>query len=655
MGRMRARMPRGQPRRALILAVALAMAWASNVSQVAPTSGGTVRFPTPEDAVAAGVLDPAILDVLRSGDAATAIVSFDDRDVVARAAAALGAGVAADGIVSEIAAAVASVRQAALGTLAAPGVEVLLAYEHLPAVLVRIADEAALVALLERPEVTRVHAEVIVSPTTAESGPLVHQPQAVALGHTGAGASVAVIDTGVDFRRAAFGLCLAPGVPTTCRVASSRDIAADDGSADDASLHGTNVSGIVAAIAPGAKLVVLDVIRADGTAVSSDIMRAIDWLIANGAGYNVRGMNVSLGSGSYGASCPPDPGFRVAMAAGIVPVAAAGNSGQTTGVGWPACVVDAIAVGAVYDANVGARGFSVCSDASTAPDRVACFSQAGPGLDILAPGAIISAAGLSMAGTSQAAPHVAAAAAMLTTLAPEAVAANVRAALVQSGPLITDPRTGVATRRLDIEAAVASLHGLAGGSEPPSAPPQSPPPPPGPGSRPFTDVDSSPFRDDIVWIYERGITTGCAPTLFCPNSPVLRDQMASFLVRAFQPPPTALDFFDDDAGNMHEAAINRLAAAGISLGCATRRYCPSAEVTREQMASFMLRGRAYAGRPAVASLRDWFTDDDGSLHEPDINRMAAASITRGCTQTTFCPLTVVTREQMAAFLHRSLE
>ena len=55
-----------------------------------------------------------------------------------------------------------------------------------------------------------------------------------------------------------------------------------------------------------------------------------------------------------------------------------------------------------------------------------------------------------------------------------------------------------------------------------------------------------------------------------------------------------------------------------------------------------------------ASPRDTFSDDDGSSHEADIERLAAAGITRGCSPTTFCPLRSVRRDEVAAFLHRAL-
>ena len=163
------------------------------------------------------------------------------------------------------------------------------------------------------------------------------------------------------------------------------------------------------------------------------------------------------------------------------------------------------------------------------------------------------------------------------------------------------------------------------------------------------DIDGSTFEGDILWAYDAGITVGCAPNLFCTSSRVTREQMASFLARALHLPSTATDFFDDDDSSPHEGDINRVAAAGITAGCATDRFCPRSGVTREQMASFLVRAFHL---PRTST--DFFTDDDSSPHEGDINRLAAAGITGGCGPSTFCPRSVVTRGQMAAFLHRAL-
>lgn len=174
-----------------------------------------------------------------------------------------------------------------------------------------------------------------------------------------------------------------------------------------------------------------------------------------------------------------------------------------------------------------------------------------------------------------------------------------------------------------------------------------PPPPPSPPIAGFTDIASSPFVDDIVWLVEQGITTGCAETRFCPRAAVLREQMASFLARAQQLPGTATDYFIDDSTSTHQPDINRIAAAGVTEGCGQARYCPRDTISRAEMASFLVRA---LGLPSAS--RDYFSDDTGSMHEDAINRLAAAGITTGCTTTAFCPTSVVTREQMAAFLHR---
>ncbi len=165
---------------------------------------------------------------------------------------------------------------------------------------------------------------------------------------------------------------------------------------------------------------------------------------------------------------------------------------------------------------------------------------------------------------------------------------------------------------------------------------------------PFTDIDASPFRAHIEWAYAAGITTGCAPDLFCPRQAVRRDEMATFLDRMFDPPDTDADWFDDDAGSTHEDAINRIAEAGITLGCGPSAFCPSGTVTREQMAAFISRA---AGLSEGAG-RDYFSDDDGRTLEASDDLVAAAGVTAGCGSFRYCPTSPVLREQMVAFLHR---
>jgi hypothetical protein len=165
----------------------------------------------------------------------------------------------------------------------------------------------------------------------------------------------------------------------------------------------------------------------------------------------------------------------------------------------------------------------------------------------------------------------------------------------------------------------------------------------------FSDVTGHQFEADIAWAVAAGVTTGCGGGRFCPDSPVTREQMASFLVRALGLPQTGADYFTDDEASIHEFDINRLAAAGIATGCGGGRYCPTSAVSREQMASFLVRA---LGLPHTGA--DYFTDDEASIHELDINRLAASGITGGCGGGRYCPSAQITRGQMAAFLHRAL-
>ena len=116
----------------------------------------------------------------------------------------------------------------------------------------------------------------------------------------------------------------------------------------------------------------------------------------------------------------------------------------------------------------------------------------------------------------------------------------------------------------------------------------------------FDDDNDSIFEGDINAIAAAGITKGCNPpdnTAFCPDDTVTRGQMAAFLVRALGLPASSDDAFVDDGDSEFEAEIDALAAAGITKGCNppdNDRFCPDDLVTREQMASFLVRALAQA-------------------------------------------------------------
>ena len=137
---------------------------------------------------------------------------------------------------------------------------------------------------------------------------------------------------------------------------------------------------------------------------------------------------------------------------------------------------------------------------------------------------------------------------------------------------------------------------------------------------PFTDIEGTTFEADIIWVWLNGITSGCQPTppRYCPLDNVTRGEMASFLARALHLPATATDYFTDDETSVHEDNINRVRAANITTGCGEGKYCPLANVTRAEMATFLVRA---LGLTAGGNI-DYFTDDNTSTHEANINRLS---------------------------------
>lgn len=320
------------------------------------------------------------------------------------------------------------------------------AFSHLPIAAVRVRSAAALSALLASPEVAEIYPDKINYPSLVQSLPLIQQPLAARLGHSGAGTTVVVLDTGVDYSRSAFGNCVAPNT-SGCKIAASVDIAPDDYYKDSHG-HGTNVAGIVLGVAPEARVAALDVFEGEG-AWDSDVIAGINWAIANKELYNIVALNLSLGDGKkYTAPLLKDaykPAIDHARALGILTVAAAGNENFLDGLGSPAAIDGVISVGAVYDAAIG----PVTCDPSPSSDKVACFSNSASFLTLLAPGSSITAAGVRMSGTSQASPHVAGAIAVLRAAFPKD-SLDQTVARLKNGPQITDLRNGIAKPRLDM-------------------------------------------------------------------------------------------------------------------------------------------------------------------------------------------------------------
>jgi subtilisin family serine protease len=232
---------------------------------------------------------------------------------------------------------------------------------------------------------------------------------------TGAGVTVAVVDTGVRATHQDLIGSVIPGIDLAADAATTDP--AGHGEVDPAG-HGTHVAGIIAAhpnngvgiagAAPGVKIMPIRVLDANGSGSSSDVAQGIIWAVDHGA----RVINLSLGGG-------PSSGMEVAMQYALahqaVTFAAAGNSyqdgNQPT---YPAAYPEAVAVGAINSSL-----------------QHASFSNTGNYVDIVAPGDLIwstygsgDTAYALMSGTSMATPYAAATAALALGENPKLTAAQ---------------------------------------------------------------------------------------------------------------------------------------------------------------------------------------------------------------------------------------
>jgi subtilisin family serine protease len=212
---------------------------------------------------------------------------------------------------------------------------------------------------------------------------------------TGDAVKIGVIDTGVELAHPDLYVNIKGGYNAINPAKSAND---DNG-------HGTHVAGIIAAasnsigvvgVGPALDLYAIKVLAANGSGYLSDVIEGLEWAVANG----MQVVNMSLGSSSNVQSFAD--AVAAAKAAGLVMVAAAGNSGGA--VSYPAAYPEVIAVSAT-DAN----------------DVLASFSSRGPEVDLAAPGVSIYSTYKgktykTLSGTSMASPHVAGAAALLLSV-----------------------------------------------------------------------------------------------------------------------------------------------------------------------------------------------------------------------------------------------
>ena len=163
--------------------------------------------------------------------------------------------------------------------------------------------------------------------------------------------------------------------------------------------------------------------------------------------------------------------------------------------------------------------------------------------------------------------------------------------------------------------------------------------------------------DCVAWWH---LTGGTSPGRYSPTTSVTRAQMATFVARALRassaglPPGRAGQFRDVPPGAPHADDIDALASAAVLSGRSDGTYDPGGVVTREQMATFLARAFKRASGSALPIGRSWFPDDDGSAHEASIDKIASAGLGGGRPDGTYGPRAPVARDQMASFLARTL-
>lgn len=151
----------------------------------------------------------------------------------------------------------------------------------------------------------------------------------------------------------------------------------------------------------------------------------------------------------------------------------------------------------------------------------------------------------------------------------------------------------------------------------------------------FQDVAfGTTFYNDIEWLAGAGITNGCNPpdnTMFCPNHVVTRGQMAAFLVRALGYDDNGGgNVFVDDDGSVFEDDVDRLATAGVARGCNPPINDSFCPDNGVTRAQMAAFLRRGLGAALTPGPAVTFTDDDGSVFEEDIEWLTATGITKGC-------------------------
>jgi hypothetical protein len=352
-----------------------------------------------------------------------------------------------------------------LASLAGTSFAVRTRYDALP-LLAGTVDAAALDVLRRDPLVRAVEADAMLRPvgsfgppdgvwrpaeSLAEAVPLIGADYVQkVLGIKGKGVTVAIIDTGIDNAHKDFtGRIVDQYCYSSSRSCAPSNIVEGPDAQDEAG-HGTAVAGIVGSagvqssvgVAPEVDLVAVRVFRDEGGAQTSDIIKGLDYVLRKQLEDRIRVVNMSLGGGAgRGVNCDDQSmkaAFQRLVARQVAIFVATGNNGFPSEVSSPACISNSIAVGATYDADFATN--PVCpSQVNVTPLTIACFTNRGRAMDLLAPGLMIASSALGGgvtkpgAGTSFASPMAAGVAALMLQADPDLRPADVERVMRDTG------------------------------------------------------------------------------------------------------------------------------------------------------------------------------------------------------------------------------
>ena len=222
-------------------------------------------------------------------------------------------------------------------------------------------------------------------------------------------------------------------------------------------------------VAPNAGIFAYKMFSSDKPSLISNLLNSLDNILDEHRDeFDLINMSLSDGVPYPSGTCREDQptirqNFVTLRAEGTLSFAASANNGDKGGITWPACEPSVVAVGAVYDEDVGPMEYTPCDDETTAADQVACFSNSSADLELLAPGSLIISTApafpfFSEGGfTSQASPHAVGVAALLIQAVPGLSADEVANRLIRTGALVTDdldPNNIRSTPRVDARVAL---------------------------------------------------------------------------------------------------------------------------------------------------------------------------------------------------------